>query len=116
MKLSEKRWEFSRCVAALLSYAEGRGFRLVLDEGRVFKDRVASGGKRFVDGVHIPNSKHYDGLAIDTVLYDSDWKPVTKNDPRWQELGRFWKGLHSECTWGGDFKKVDLNHFSWGER
>lgn len=100
----------------MLTHAHALGYYLVLDEGRVFEKRKSASGQTFTDRVHMKGSKHYEGLAQDTVLYAMDWKPVTINHPVWQELGRIWKTLDPSCTWGGDFEKVDLNHFSWEER
>jgi hypothetical protein len=116
VKLAEQRWHFSFCIGELLGYARSNGYLLVLDEGRVFKKRKTRRGGIVEDGIHIPTSKHYEGLAQDTILYDSFFQPIYKDCPMWQDLGRFWKSLDPECTWGGDFKKVDLNHFSWGEK
>jgi hypothetical protein len=121
MKLAEQRWSFCQALMALEHYAAKKGYRLVRDEGRVFQTRPGIGPKggpkvKFQDRVHIPKSYHYQGLAQDYILYDSDWKPMEKWSEGWQDLGTFWLALHPECTWGGSWAKKDLGHFSWGER
>lgn len=119
--LSQRRHEFSQCVQKLLAFADKMGYRLVLDEGRVFKRRkgqVVHDGPHegaqsvpFDDGIHIPNSYHYQGLAQDTVLYDDNWKPILSAHAQWSDLGAYWVTLHPNARWGGHFKGSDLNHF-----
>lgn len=115
MRLAEQRRDFSRAIGGLLSYAIHKGYNLVLDEGRVFEKRKARDGGSFIDGTHIQGSKHYSGLAQDFVLYDANWLPITKAHPIWSDLGAFWKTLSPSATWGGDWKKKDLGHFSFFE-
>lgn len=126
MGLAQDRFEFGQCLHKLFAYAYKKGYRLVPDEGRVFQDRVGkikmdgpstgAASVRFSDRVHIKTSKHYSGLAQDSVLYDDQWRPITQSSAEWQDLGKFWKTLHPRCSWGGDFAAVDLNHFSWDEK
>ncbi len=64
---------------------------------------------------HMKNSTHYIRLAVDFNLFvDGVWKD--RDCPEWRCIGAFWKALHSDCRWGGDFKQVDANHLSmqWG--
>jgi hypothetical protein len=30
-----------------------------------------------------------------------------------RELGEFWESLHEGCRWGGRFREVDGNHYSF---
>jgi hypothetical protein len=82
--------------------------------GDGFRDKRAFGAmgekKAGVYG-HI-NSFHKKRLAIDLNLFvDGDY--ITGDHPAWREIGAYWKNLHPENTWGGDFN--DSNHFSRGE-
>lgn len=116
MGLAERRVKFSQLVGQLLVYAHSRGYNLALDEGRVLEKRKSVGGKVFIDRIHMPGSLHYSGLAQDTILYDSNWEPVRMWSNEWADLGSHWESLDPECTWGGRFAQVDLNHFSLGEK
>lgn len=60
---------------------------------------------------HMGSSLHYIRLAADLNLFvKGEWKKA--DCPEWQTAGKFWKSLGPEGAWGGDFPKVDLNHFS----
>ena len=112
MKLSEKRVIFTSCLAALLSFARAHDFYVAIDDAKAH------------DG-HMKNSLHYEGLAVDLILYDSDYKYLTQNK-NYEPLGLYWESLHSNCFWGGrtrrDENGTDLsndgNHFSmsWDNR
>ena len=61
-------------------------------------------------------SLHPKRLAIDLNLFiDGKYQRSTKAH---EKLGKFWKGLHPLCRWGGDFRdakgkpKPDGNHYS----
>lgn len=60
---------------------------------------------------HSPKSYHYFRLAADLNLFrDGEYLTHTEDHrplgERWIELGG---------TWGGNFKRPDGNHYSWGE-
>lgn len=60
---------------------------------------------------HSKNSFHYKRLAIDLNLFKDDkYLQLTEDHA---ELGAYWKSIGG--TWGGDFKRKDGNHYSWGE-
>jgi len=64
---------------------------------------------------HMPNSLHYDGLAMDIIL-TKDGKVLDKTEDH-KTFGDFWEGLHADCFWGGngikpDGLKYDGNHYS----
>lgn len=64
-------------------------------------------------GAGVKLSYHGKRLAVDfNVFKNGVYLTDTKDlDP----LGTFWKSLDPLCRWGGDFKKPDGNHFSYGE-
>lgn len=100
MTLSEKQQVFSVCVAKLILFANGAGYKIT------FGDALAKGG-------HIAGSYHYKGLAVDLNLFKNG-EYLTKTEDH-SFLGEYWKSLNPLCTWGGDFKRKDGNHYSFGE-
>jgi len=105
MKLSEQRAIFTFNVAfRLVPYAIALGYHPVFDD---VKAR---------DG-HMKNSLHYSGLAVDLILYNSDFEYMTQLED-YRELGEYWEKVHPNCRWGGRFKSGDGNHFSmsWDDR
>jgi hypothetical protein len=66
---------------------------------------------RVEDAVHMRDGQHYKALALDINLFISgDW--ISNGDhPAWKKLGAYWKGLHPDARWGGDFG--DANHLSF---
>lgn len=97
MTLGEKQRLFVRLVADLIKFAYDSGYELT------FGDAWARSG-------HMENSNHYIRLAIDLNLF-KDGLYLTTTEAH-ESLGVYWKSLHPECRWGGDFKKKDGNHYS----
>jgi hypothetical protein len=103
---------FVSCLAKLFIYAENRGFELTLGEGRILTPRKIRTGAVAEDGVHMPGSLHYVGLAQDLNLFINGEYIRDSDNPAYVELGRFWQSLNPNCAWGGTFKPADGNHFS----
>jgi len=98
MSLGSQQREFTRAVGMLINHAYYLGYELTLG------DAMATDG-------HSNNSFHYKRLAIDLNLFkDSEYLTSTEAH---SELGAYWKSIGG--TWGGDFKRKDGNHYSWGE-
>ena len=101
MTLRQKQSKFARLIPYLLLFAYQRGYELT------FGDFWAHDG-------HIRASFHYKRLAADLNLFiDGKYQEDTE---AYRELGKYWKSLDPECTWGGDFKNPDGCHFSYGEK
>lgn len=68
-------------------------------------------------GKGVSKSFHIDRLAIDINLFkEIDGRNVyLSSGDEHRMFGEYWKSLDSECTWGGDFRKPDPNHYSYGE-
>ena len=106
MTLREKQSLFASKVPDLIAYAYTMGYEIT------FGDAFATTG-------HKKNSFHYKKLAIDLNLF-KDGEYLEETDDH-GFLGEYWKSLHPECTWGGDFlnkkgRGRDGNHYSLGER
>lgn len=101
MTLGEKQRIFSRNIALLILFAYAKGYEITLGNTTAPTD--------------LKTSVHPLRLAIDLNLF-RDGKYLTKTDDH-IELGVFWKSLHEDNRWGGDFSKPDGNHYSmtiWG--
>lgn len=98
MSIRKKQSKFVFMIAILIIYAYFKGYELT------FGDAWAKTG-------HSDNSFHYKRLAIDLNLFiDGVYQTETEAH---EPLGKFWKMLGG--TWGGDFKRKDGNHYSYGE-
>ncbi len=93
---------FAQKVARLILYIEGEGYHVTLGDALAYK----------VDGRHTASSKHYDKLAIDLNLFDSEWNYMTETEDH-LPFGEYWESIGG--TWGGRFVRKDGNHYSWGE-
>jgi hypothetical protein len=98
--LREKRIEFSRCIALLVTWANEQGMHICFDK----------------DGMkHMDGSNHYIGLAKDFILYSDEGEYLTHCD-HYRPLGEKWKILNSLARWGGDFQgknEGDGGHMSF---
>ncbi len=98
MSLGSNQRKFTKAVGMLINHAYYLGYELTLG------DAMATDG-------HSSNSFHYKRLAIDLNLFkDGEYLTTTEAHA---ELGAYWKSIGG--TWGGDFKRKDGNHYSWGE-
>ena len=100
MTLRQKQSLFARLMQQLLTFIHANGWEVTFGD---FNRPDRKG--------HMPNSIHYIRLAADLNLFvKGNWK--SSDCPEWRMIGAYWKGLHPLCAWGGDFRSVDLNHFS----
>ena len=97
MTLREARCKFSYLLAErLLPFIRSLGYEYAFD------DVKAKTG-------HKVNSVHYDACAGDVLLYkDGVYQTTTETH---KESGEYWKSLHPNCYWGGDWG--DGNHYSF---
>jgi hypothetical protein len=107
MTLSQKQRLFTKLLGQLIDWAYKNGFELTMGEAW----RTPEQAKRNADnGTGILNSLHCERLAVDLNLFVGGvYCPDTKAHTR---LGEYWKSLHPNCRWGGDFRKPDGNHYS----
>ena len=94
-ELELKRKLFTRLLPRLIDRMFGFGY-----EPMIGKDGLK----------HMKGSLHYEGLAVDIDLtLNGEYLASTECH---KQFGVFWKSLHSDCRWGGDFKNPDGNHYS----
>jgi hypothetical protein len=90
--------KFVFMVSQLIQWAYAHGYEMT------FGDAWAKTG-------HATNSFHYRRLAVDLNLFkDGAWLQDTESH---RPLGEYWVSIGG--TWGGNFKRPDGNHYSYGE-
>ncbi len=85
-------------------------------EGFVYSQRqVKDGINRFVakDAVHIPTSRHYQGLAKDLCIFINGDYITDGAHPIWKEIDTKAQEIHPKLSLGVEFH--DANHLSWAE-
>ena len=125
MSLRKRQSEFARMVGLLIQKAYELGYKLTFGDAYIWVDEKRLGDLPFVSDLdedeyeelisvilgHSKKSFHYNRLAIDLNLF-KDGKYLTKTEDH-RFLGEYWKSIGG--TWGGDFKRKDGNHYSYGE-
>ena len=107
MTLSDRQAIFAQNVAKLLIYMNQQGFKVTLGEAFRTHDQAeiyAHEGKGIVD------SQHCKRLAIDLNLLDKEGNYLS-DDKAYRQFGEYWESLSYDNRFGGDFKRVDSNHF-----
>ncbi|KKL10088.1 hypothetical protein LCGC14_2559350, partial [marine sediment metagenome] len=98
MTLRQKQSIFARCIAQLIIEIYARGYEVTLGEAYRRK------------GVGWKHSLHRKRLAKDLNLFlNGRYLTSTKAH---EQFGIWWKALHKENEWGGDFHPADGNHYS----
>jgi hypothetical protein len=108
MTLGEKQRTFALNVAKLIIWAYEQGYELTLSEAYRTPEQAELNAKA---GKGIANSLHTQRLAIDLNLFRGGrWLQFSEQH---RPLGEFWKSLHPDNRWGGDFRpRPDGNHYS----
>ena len=97
--LTPKQIKFTLKIAELIVWAYANGYEFTL-------------GDAYAKRGHSRNSFHYRRLAQDLNLFiDGEYIKTTEAH---RPIGDKWKKMGG--TWGGDFKRKDGNHYSWGEK
>lgn len=108
MTLKEKQWLFMELLPKLINKMLEEGFHPVI--GYAYRDQETQ-NRLFDQGKSATKtSNHQRCLAIDIELFDSDGDYRTDKEAH-EQFGEYWKSLHSDCGWGGDFG-WDANHYS----
>lgn len=108
-ELGDKQKLLCRLLPKLLKKAHKLGFEVTL--GDAYRDPRVFGMIGVKKGYGHRNSNHKRRLAIDLNLFlDGEYMDASEDH---RELGEYWKKLHPDCRWGGDFNGVpDGNHYS----
>lgn len=108
MTLGQKQRLFTKLVAQLIQYAYAQGYELTL--GDAYRDPRVHGDVGVKKSYSSANSVHKQRLAIDLNLFKGGAYQTSTEAHK--PLGEYWKSLHPECRWGGDFSTPDGNHYS----
>lgn len=139
LTLGDKRRLFTQFVGKLITFAYSRGYELSLEECKRSDEQaeinaLGTGGRDLLvrtlltsktpqffgllaekisnnTGSGIRGTLHELGLAIDINLFKN--RVYFADSSSYKFLGDYWKSLHSDCCWGGDFEAPDGNHFSF---
>ena len=108
MTLREQQSLFMKLLPRLIDKAYELGYELT--GGELLRDpRIAA--LNAANGIGIASSLHIDSLALDLRLF-KDGQYLSESSDH-LPLGEFWKTLHADCRWGGDFTtRPDGNHYS----
>lgn len=108
MTLGQKQRLFTNLVGQLIEHAYKIGYELTL--GDAYRDPRVHGDVGVKKSYSSANSVHKQRLAVDLNLF-RDGRYLTSSEDH-KPLGEFWKSLHPDCRWGGDFSSPDGNHYS----
>ena len=107
MNLAAKQAIFARNVANLILYINYHNYSVTL--GEVY--RTQEQAKLYAEqGKGIISSQHCKRLAIDLNLFDKNGIYLQETE-NYKDIGTYWKYMHPDNRWGGDFQKADGNHF-----
>lgn len=111
MRLTAKQAAFTDCLGLLLTYASVTGQRVILAEAFRPPELAALYAEQ---GRGIAGSVHTKKLAVDLFRYVGG--TVSWDCGDYAALGAYWKSLHADARWGGDFESRDCVHFSFEHR
>lgn len=96
-----------RLTAKLIDWATVEGYELTWGETLRTPAQAMINAQ---NGAGIVHSLHLVKLAVDLSLFKDGGLLETVEDYR--PLGDYWKTLDPLCRWGGDWVKIDADHFS----
>ena len=111
MTLRERQSLFLQNIALLIGWAFANGYELTGGELYRTPEQAEIYAKT---GMGITKSLHRQRLAVDLNLFKNGifYTDTESHKP----LGDYWKSLHPDNRWGGDFKnRPDGNHYKMKE-
>lgn len=102
-----QQMDFAERSAEFILWIKSQGFRVTYGETWRSPEEAMIHAK---DGSGIANSLHLIRLAIDLNVFKDGVELQTKEE--FAPLGAHWKTVDPRCCWGGDFKRIDADHFS----
>ncbi len=107
MTLSQKQSEFAQDIAELIQFIDHSGYSCTF--GDAYRDPRSHGEIGVKTAYGAADSLHKSRLAVDLNLFIGGvYQPLTASH---EPFGAFWKGLHPDNRWGGDFSSPDGNHY-----
>ena len=107
MTLREQQSLFVKLTADFIQWVYANGYELTFSEAWRSPQEAALQAKI---GAGIAHSLHTERLAIDLNLFKNGANLVGRE--AYLPLGLKWKSMHPLARWGGDFARVDADHFS----
>ena len=111
MSLAKSQQTFSLDIIKLLLFMQSKGYSFTF--GDAYRDPelaaiFAKEGKGIVDSLHCKR------LALDINLFDNSgtFLPETSSH---EQFGKYWESLNVANRWGGNFKRIDGNHYERNE-
>ena len=106
---NQLQWQLLKDFAKLIQKIESLGYAATEGEGWRTPQQAQWNADH---GLGIACSLHIERLAVDVNVFVDGIYQTDDRSGCYTALGAFWKSLGSDHYWGGDFKKVDLDHFS----
>ena len=107
MTLREQQSLFVQLIGLFIEWVYAQGYELTFSEAWRSPEEAAVQATK---GAGVTQSLHTERLAIDLNLF-KDGQLLTTAD-QYRPLGEQWKSMHPLARWGGDFARVDADHFS----
>lgn len=108
LTIGQKQRLFTKLFAQLIEYAYSQGYELTM--GDAYRDPRVHGEIGVKGSYSSAKSSHKERLAGDLNLFKNGVYLTTTEAHK--PLGAYWKTLHEDCRWGGDFSTPDGNHYS----
>lgn len=109
MSLSALQQQFAQDAAKLIQQAVVLGYQVTFAEAWRTPQQAQWNADH---GSGIACSLHIERLALDLNVFVNGEYQADDSAGCYKALGDFWKSLSPNHYWGGDFKLVDLDHFS----
>jgi hypothetical protein len=107
--MSALQEEFAQSVAQLIQKAKELGYTVTFGEAWRTPEQAQWDADHHIGIAH---SLHMDRLAVDLNVFVNGVYQADDSHGAYGALGAWWKTLGPMYRWGGDFKLVDLDHFS----
>ena len=108
MTLGSTQREFTRNIGYLIEHIYASGYECTF--GDAYRDPRSHMGMGFKGPYGRANSAHKQRLAVDLNLFFKG--RYLRHTKAHAPFGDYWKALHPDHVWGGDFKSNDSNHYS----